>query len=332
MGFIERAAGIPNFSKGVFFAAINVPAASIATKTAEWEAWDEGDQIDGDLIGVVPIFTFGPNAETAFFSGTMETGDLSPCVIGVLCDDAGPHLYVRFQYDSGLQGYPTDYNDFFQVGGRVGTSTSGGSGTPEYISITADTWFTVMISFDFSGGCSTSWDETLAVSFVDICPFHWAVNDVNYTGDYLHPNTPSMFGQAEEAGIVSDLCIALQDPEAPLPTFPSSHSFAAGDIPAIDYPVGVPATGDRSAHIQRVRAAEVRFFADVTLDFSVEANRRVFVTAEGDLVSPSLAVSLLGKEPEIYFRTTDDFINGNNRGTAGNFIPTGTITAYNPGP
>lgn len=334
MGYINRAAGIANFSKGVFSLLFIVTAEAIAEKTAEWEAWNDGDQIDGNLIGVIPLFTFGPNAETAFFSGTMETGDLSPCVIGVLCDDSGPHLYARFQYDSGAQGYPTDFNDFFEIGGFVGTGIRAGSGTPEYIEVTAGQRHHVAISFDFSGGCSSSWDGTFTVDVGDICPFYWAFDGVNYTGDYLHPNTPSMFGQAAAAGVISNLCLALQDPGAPIPTFPASYSFEAGDIPTIDYPIGIPATEDRAEdHVKVVRMSELRLFTDVTLDLSVEENRNalVIVTEDGVRAAhPSLAETLLGKEPELYFKTTTDFINGTNRGTAGNFTPTGTITAYNP--
>lgn len=331
MGYIERAAGIPDFSKGVISIWFNVPAASIAAATTAWEEWNDGDQVDGDLIGVIPLMTFGPNTETASFAE--DIGDLSPCVIGILCDNGGPHMYARFQYDTGSQGYPIDYNDFFQVGGRVGTGVSAGSGTPQYISVTADTWHHILISFDFSGGCATDWDEAFTVDFNTICPFYWAFDDVNYTGNYLHPNTPSMFGQAAAAGIVSDLCIAVTDPEADPPgPFPSSHAFAADEITTSGKPFGVPASSDRSDHIYIVRMSEGKLFTGVTLDTSVEENRRAFVTSFGSPAAPVLATALLGKEPEIYFQTHTDFITGNNRGTEGDFTPTGTIIPYSPGP
>lgn len=342
MGYIERAAGIANFSSGVISFWFNAPAASLAAKTVEWEEWNDGDQIDGNLIGVVPIFTFGPNEETAYFSGTAETGNLSPCVVGILCDNAGPHLYARFQYDHGERGdplaFPTDFNDFFEIGGFVGTGVRAGSGAPEYqyISVTADTWHHVLISFDFSAGCSTVWDATNTVNFSSTCPFYWAFDDVNYNGDYLHPNTPSVFNQSAVQGIVSNWSLALMDPETEDPNpWPSTYSFDAGDIPTSDYPFGVPVTADRDDHNARVRMAEFKLFRNVTLDTSVEINRRAFISNDGIVItpaSPALAVSLLGKEPEVYFQTHTDFITGNNRGTEGDFTPTGTITTYNPGP
>lgn len=284
MGYIERAAGIPNFSSAVMELWFNVPQAALDLKSDEFTDWQGTDGIDGDLIGVVPLVTFGPNTETAFFPGTMETGDLSPCVVGILCDNAagGPHLYARFQYDSGAPGYAAtiDFNDFFQVGGRVGTGVSGGSGTPQYISVSADTWHQVLISFDFSAGCATSFDVTNVVNFDDICPFHWAMDNVNYTGNYLHPGTPSMYGQAAAQGIVSEWCRALQADPPPPATFPSSFSFAAGNITTSGTPFAIPASSDRSTHIQKVRMSRFRLFTGVTCDFSVEANMRAFIDAE----------------------------------------------------
>lgn len=333
MGYIERAAGIPNFSSGVMELWFNVPQASIDVKSAEFTAWLETEGFDGDLIGVIPLETFGPNTETAFFPGDSVTGNLSPCVVGVLCDNApSPHLYARFQYDYGAPGYTAtiDFNDFFQVGGSVGTGVSGGSGA-QYISVTADVWHHVLISFDFSGGCATTFDETNAVNFVDICPFHWAFDNVNYTGNYLNPGTPSVYGQAAAAGIVSEWSRALAAAEPPS-VLPSSYSFAAGDLTTSGNPFGVPASSDRAAHIQRVRKSRFRLFTGVTCDFSVEANRRAFITADNLQASISAAPALLGKQPEIHFETHDDFITGNNQGTAGDFSPTGTISPYTPGP
>lgn len=330
MAFIQRAGGIPDFSSGVIDIWFNVTQEALDTKTAEWTAWLETDHIDGNLIGVVPLMTFGPNTETAFFPGTMETGNLSPCVVGVLCDNApgGPHLYVRFQYNYGAPGYTgtINFNDFFQIGGTVGTGVSSGIG--QYISVSGDAWHHVVISFDFSVGCATSYDVAHVVNFDRVCPFYLAFDKVNHTGNYLHPGTPSMYGQPAAQGIVSEWSRALAPDPPPPQVFPSSYSFNAGAIPTSGKPFAFPATSERSSHIQKIRLSRPRFWTGVTCDLSDEQNLLAFVTSDGQQADRQLANDLLGKSPEIEFSNFRDISSGRNRGTAGSFIPIGTILEY----
>lgn len=330
MGYIRRASGIPSFSRAVISIWSLTPEASIDAATEEYEAWLETDGFDGDLIGVIPLMTFGPNTETAFFSGDNVTGALSPCVIGVACNDAGAQMYARFQYDSGAPGYPIDFNDFFQVGTAVGPGVAyPGGGLP--IAVTPNVWRHDLISFDFSGGCSSHYASPYPV-FDTICPFYWAANGVNKTGNHLWPNTPSLYGYPAEQGIFSELCRALQDPEAPLPTFPSAYSFAAGNITTQSRPFAFPADPSRAAHIRNIVEARCQVFTGVLLDTSVDDNVRAFITTDGRPADPALARTLLGKSPEIEFCSRADWINGQNRGTAGNFSKTGTVRIYGNDP
>lgn len=321
MGYVERAGGIPSFSKAVISIWFQITQDAIDTKFAEFETWRAGLGFYSDLDGIIPLLVFGPNEEEVFFAGDMVTGTMSPSVVGVLCDVEGaPHMYFRAQYDSGSLGRPIDYNDFFEVGGSIGVSTGAGSPSPLLITVTPDAWHHILISFDFSAGCETAEGGGGSIVFSQICPFEWAFDDTDYTGDYLSPNTPSQFEASPERGIVSDMCII------------AGTAFAAGDITTSGNPFGSPATGERSAHISLCRMAEMQIYTDVTMDTSDSANRRVFIDDNGSPVAKSVAAAHFGKEPEVYFRTHSDWITGNNLGTAGDFTPTGTINAYTPGP
>ena len=103
--------------------------------------------------------------------------------------------------------------------------------------------------------------------------------------------------------------------------------------------------------------AEFQLFTGVTLDTSVEENRRAFVDEDGVPVPPEgkpptedkpdgekpPAEKLLGKRPDIVLHGSGDWSDGNNTGSlgvdndgdnipSGQFEPTGAIPSYTPDP
>ncbi|MCP1832845.1 hypothetical protein [Bradyrhizobium sp. USDA 4545] len=78
---------------------------------------------------------------------------------------------------------------------------------------------------------------------------------------------------------------------------------------------------------QKVEMADLQIFCGVTLDTSIESNRRLFISSAGKPVDPAIAQLALGKVPEVLLRG-DDFITGHNRGTAGNFTVVGTVSVF----
>ena len=95
--------------------------------------------------------------------------------------------------------------------------------------------------------------------------------------------------------------------------------------------------------------AELQIFSGVTLDTSIEANRRAFVgyDEEGSSrlkpVDPKQAEDLLGKKPDILLHGSTKWQQGKNTGSlgidtvgeeipSGQFTPTGEIKKYTPDP
>jgi hypothetical protein len=114
--------------------------------------------------------------------------------------------------------------------------------------------------------------------------------------------------------------------------------------------------------IAKVELAELQIFSGMTLDTSIEKNRRAFIDFERDEngniirdkngkatlkpVNPDKAEELLGKKPEILLHGSSKWIDGENTGSAGfnynadppeikpegQFKPTGEIKKYTPDP
>lgn len=316
MGRLVLPEGLPDFSSGLISVWFFIPDAAIEAARAEYLAWLETDQFDSDLKGIIPLMTFGPNTEIQNFLGTGDSGPMSPCVIGVVCNQANAQMYARFQYDRGAPGEGlVDCNDFFQVGFAYGPVATP-SETFQPITVTPNVWHHILISFDFSGGCSSS-----GVGVFNTCPFYWAFDGVNKSGNFLWPGTPSAYGQPAQQGIVSEWCRV------------PPRSFAAGAITTHDKPFAFPTEADRSSHIYGLVMARGQVFTNVpVLDLSDVQNIRAFVTSNRRPAHPDLARELLGKAPEIEFRRGQDWVDGINSGSAGNFLKTGTVRTYADGP
>lgn len=317
MGYIERAAGLPNFSSAVFSCFLRVPSESITAAFDAFDAIDPGD-LDGDgagifappLAGIIPLMTFGSGTLPSYIGidTTAGGGDASLIVVLQTADTA-----------SGQTGYDPLRADAYQINGNL--------------PITPDVWQHVVLSFDLTGGSATMDAEAAPDDRFNITSFSefWlAINDVNKDGNTLAPAG----GYGDDIGIegfsvngiVSQGVVNLSIGEDGSTSLGSTHLSTSGNL------IGTPADSRFASNIYKIQMADMYLFTGMTLDTSVEGNRRVFITEDGKPASPSLSAALLGKSPEILFQTTSDWINGNNRGTAGDFDPTGTISPYTPGP
>lgn len=340
MGFIEQAASdVADASKAVISLWFYLPQAAIDAAVAQYEAITvtSGSLEDGNLPGIIPLLTFGvPSAITGAVPETT-----SRCVIGVACGHKSgrdvseelpippPRLYIHLQYDSGSIDFPSSVNasEFFQIGGDPILFNGPLDGTGEdygsSIEVAADEWHHFIVSFDLSGGCETSiLVDSPRLSFDSPCQLWLAFDDVNYNGDYLWPSNPSRHPEYTGVGandIYSAGCIGISaDAE--------THTFAAGNLPINGNPMGIPASTADASFVYNIKMCEIQVFTGVTLDTSIEDNRRAFITSGGRPAAASLAADLLGQEQDVYFRSYTDWQTGNNRGTAGDFDPTGTIT------
>lgn len=208
--------------------------------------------------------------------------------------------------------------------------------------ITPDVWHHVLLSFDLTDGASavqvtypsdapeTTADQTSAWS-----KCYLAVDDVNQVGeDGLGPNSwldgggdndvvpwsPNYTDVFSVAGGGNSLLFFDWE------TGPATYDLVSPVVG--EGHVGVPTIADYDTENFRVRIADLQIFTGVSFDTSVEANRRVFIRSDGKPASPTLAAALLGKQPEVRFQTPSDWQGGNNRGTSGEFTPTGTITSF----
>jgi hypothetical protein len=350
VGFIENAASdIADTDKMVISVWFKIPQEAITAAIAQYNDADGGND-DSNMHGIIPLVSFG--VPSAVDGG--PTPFTSRCFIGVSCGHyefsdyadelplPDPHLFVYLQYDNGTnENLGISTFDFFQVGGNISYFFAPGDLplgediiiTP--LTVSPDEWHHALVSFDMSGGCSmTSTVDIGRTSFNGTaCELWWALDDVNYDGDSLWPSNWSVYEDADTGGANDIVSAGVLIANATETDPDILHSFAAGNLPISGNPMGIPAsTADATDHVYNIYMSELQIFTGVSLDTSVLANRRAFITAAGRPAAPSLAAALLGKSPEIHFQTHTDFIEGNNRGTADDFDPTGTIIGYTPGP
>jgi hypothetical protein len=154
--------------------------------------------------------------------------------------------------------------------------------------------------------------------------------------------------------------------------FVSVPDFGPTNVPSDPVQTPGPPSANRSsddiggtipiAPIQKVELAELQIFTGITLNTSIESNRRAFIDFERDEdgnpirndegkrtlrpVNPEQAEELLRKKPEVLLHGSSDWIDGQNTGSTGinygvdppqikpdgQFKPTGKITAYTPDP
>jgi hypothetical protein len=259
---------------------------------------------------------------------------------------------------------------------------------PEYFKvkttfpIAPDQWHHLLLSFDLSNDCKThapvepgaGRNETIAEGTDSYCKLWYAIDDKNYDGeDNLGPFFVS--GGDDRNAILTDNAWSVAGAAnfyignlaAPAPTckyvstpLPTSRTPAG-----IDTPLGIPANPQFVDSILRVEMAEFQMFTEVTLDTSVDSNRRAFIDyvrddkgnvirdkdgkatlkpvdpTKGTVADPitgtaddprPLAEQLLGKKPELLLHTSKNWITGANTGTTDQFQPTALIRKYTPDP
>ena len=271
---------------------------------------------------------------------------------------------------------PPDFmrrKDWITIGGDITDFVLSGSPEMFYgrsnVLVTADVWHHLLLSFDLSGAIGNG---------VSDCQMWMALDDVNYVRDGLpaltdgghgpntifaqggvYPDGPPMPPQSHPSGWYEAGDVPGSDP--PIRTYTWIDTTITGSFeprtyrfkpePLVGSPINVPAPGSA---VRQVQMAELQIFTGVTLDTSVEKNRRAFINAKGQPVdeaygvakyrgiygpktpnvTPSAPIKLLGRRPDVAIvRSARNWIGGSNLGTAKTgFNPTGKIRPVKPDP
>lgn len=348
MGFLQLSSGVPVFSKAVISLWFRVPSAAMAAATAQYNDADPFNSLpgsyDSNLLGIIPLLTFGPNPTVTTDDGSTK---LSPSFIGINCggifaangNNDPPALVARIQYNSGhvtnLSGFTSP--DYFDIGYLSLFSTFFASSAPgqdqQSILVSPDVWHHVIMSFDMSAGCSTSYTGPgfPAISFGSSCKLWLSFDDVNYNRNYLWPANPYYYtGGGGDNDIVSNWCFYLGSGGGGPPT---SHSFSAGNIPTSGQPLGIPTSSANASHVYQMERAYMQVFTGVSIDTSVEENRRAFIKSDGTPeLDYSIAQGLLGKSPVIRLHSGKNWQSGKNTGSGPSLSRTGTINSFATAP
>lgn len=367
MGFTLRNSAL-NFNIVTMSLLVRIPAATIAAAETKYGALDSvtgywlgvvpfltwGEQTTGTStsVGSVLLGNSGPGCGELDLFGTqvVDEGEFpqGPGYIGLRCDPGADGPVIEVHIPAGI---PASCTNTTVVTSDVIIEPSPVC-TQEYIDsdasdardearddwfgansdtiVEADTVYHILISWDLSGGSATQGDGAPTECITAYSMMWMAVNDVNKTGDDLPMVWPG--GDFDVNGHVSDVTGTYAG-VADRSTGPVSVTLAVGTVPTnplcIPGPAEIDVTGGGTDEpVLNIQVSDFQIFTGIALDTSVEANRRAFITSGGDPVSPSVAATLMGKDPEVYFRTFNDWQNGINRGTAGNFTPTGTIDEF----
>lgn len=297
-----------------------------------------------------------------------------PSYIGIKCE--GGELSVQTNFQSST--FPSCANTSvsitdihlnepsgpYTIGLEATDASYTDEGTPTFFggtslaAFTTDAWHHILISWDFTGGCSVMGTGTTSSDpgapygdyVTSDCKMWFSLDDENKHSTDL----PALWigdngGDADNNVIITELCASFSgEPLMIIDSAPTDIEFGNPSVSeSVDIPVS-PISVPSSLAVNKptdsvggsttvspnllIRMAEMQVFFGVTLDTSVEANRRAFITESGRPASPSLAADLLEQAPHVHFKTHTDFITGNNRGSAGDFTPTGTINPFSPGP
>lgn len=270
--------------------------------------------------------------------------------------------------------YTTKYNDISSwVCSTTGAITNTGNQ-----SVTADAWHHLIVSLDLKPVISHGTDDENSTGVDFTAPWidsasklYIALDDVNYLGFDLSANWNSNGDPGEPNNEVitsgAELVAGSRAFRDELPSQTENqaiigipqYAMNASVIPCAEKSIGIPARATEVANIYRVEMAEFQLFVDVTLDPSIEANRRAFIDYKRDSkgnpiadkdgkiylrpVDPKKAEKLLGKRPDILFHRSSKWIAGQNTGalgaddsgkpiSAGQFNKTGKIKSYKPDP
>lgn len=251
--------------------------------------------------------------------------------------------------------------DAFYMSGKGDLPYVGGQ--PSILDVTANTWHHALISFDLTRSAVMRY-TTAPQSAPPFAPamlmlpngptFMWAFDDVDKTDYSLSPCCAQIYNTQPEGSVVI--------PPSPLPlkqiTTNNLIEIAAGawafiatwnpvPIKSLNNPIGTPASAMFVDNVYHVEMAEFQLFTEVTLDTSIEANRRAFIDYERDADGipikdkdgkftlipvdpvgrpptddhpggqPAPAEKLFGKRPEILLHGSSDWSDGKNTGTTG---------------
>lgn len=245
----------------------------------------------------------------------------------------------------------------------------------------ADKWHHVLVSCDLSNSVSGTSDSATFTGGITGANHMWvALDDVDYNKDSLTTWTESGDNNAVCSNAVSTAAGAPEPPTSlPLPfsvpvdanlhnmingvpsgmpttSTPLTCTVSAEPVPVNGHSFGLPSTTDQTDQIYEVDLAEFQMFTGVTLDTSVESNRRAFIDANLQPVvsiisrlpydptdplaapismPPSQPIALLGQSPDIAFvSSSNNWQRGFNLGSSGGggFGPTGTINPFVPDP
>jgi hypothetical protein len=283
--------------------------------------------------------------------GSPVSYDYGPSYIGVRCQpDEDPVLEVVIQTDqfadcTNTNAIATDYeltgppeNTYEYI---YSDASSIDEDYPDYFGgvsqtvITPDVPHHLLISWDLSCGSETvgSGLEGSSAEFEDSViassQMWMALDGVNKTGVNLPMIWP---GGDFDPNRHTSYVAGLYAGQANTPLGSAAVSLTVGTIPTDNFAIPGPATialgGGTDAPVLRIGKADLQVFTDMSLDTSIEANLRAFISATGRRVNPSAAATLMGKQPEILFKSVSNWQSGTNQGTAGDLVPTGTITAF----
>lgn len=255
--------------------------------------------------------------------------------------------------------------------------------TSPTIAVSPDKWHHVLLSFDLSGTvAATGSFDGAAPTLSSTCKMWLAFDNVNYTNDDLPRVAADGLGTIGPNDIITDVAFATYFTSYSTPTeqtgvqfvgfatayqfdatftgqnTPPSYVLSAPTISAAGKPMGLPSVVETVSNIHHIELAEFQMFTGVTLDTSVENNRRAFINfkldADGHEVvgdnflqpvdptraipgaapgSPPPAQTVIGKAPDILLHGSRNWIAGKNTGTLGQqFSPTGKIKKYKPDP
>jgi hypothetical protein len=239
--------------------------------------------------------------------------------------------------------------------------------------LAADRWHHLLLSFDLSKDCithgSSSEDAIPGAGTTSACQLWLAIDDINYNNTYDR-DLGFVEGSSDHNAILPDNAIRVTQDVTGISynIFDSeaTYFYHTEMIPANSHPLGIPAPAQYLAEIYPAELAELQFFTGVTLDTSIENNRRAFVGADGKPVDPnkkaseddpqSGSIEWLGQRPGILLHGSSDWIAGKNTGPmipnpdydsdkpesaenpalipdpAKQFTPTGKIVSYTPDP
>jgi hypothetical protein len=357
------AARIDDFFKAVFSVWFRVPQASLdaalaATPDPQTSEFDIFGTYYPALSQIIPLVTFGSvEAATPIYGNGSGVYPTSPSFIGVNCvpngDGVPPTLAVNLQmsnnttFDNPPQRLYvqnpliTRYDAFYMRGyGRQGYT----SDPYDKLVVTADKWHHALISFDLSQAINAAYSTDFSGTPLAIFPggptFMWAFDDEDQTNWSLIPSSAQNYNlEPPGSGFV---------PSTPVPmsqiTTQSFVEEAGGDVSfnATWSPVpikssgngfGLPTSLQFGSSVYEVELAEFQMFTGVTLDTSVEANRRLFVNAKGLPADPGKPIHFFGKEPDVSLtRTAQNWLGGANLGKAGKLTKTGKIKVFFPNP